>query len=269
MPDIGRDIETIMAQIRAAIEGPPKPAAPDLSVKSLVIKDDPHTRALLQAVPKLAVPDTLKATAPLGSPISQAAIDLIVMEEVSSRAVYVSRYQRPEWPQGSSGVTIGIGYDLGYSTRQQIADDWSKLVTPAMLSAMQRCAGVHGTNARDLLPSVRGEILIPWDAAMSVFMGRDVPKWTQTCRDHLPHFEELHPDAKGALVSLAYNRGPSFDMEGDRYTEMRAIKAHMLARAFDQVPGDIRSMKRIWPTQPGLRRRREDEAELFEKGLRA
>ena len=44
---------------------------------------------------------------------SQAAIDLIVREEVGSQARYKHKYQHPEWPGGASGVTIGVGYDCG------------------------------------------------------------------------------------------------------------------------------------------------------------
>ena len=53
--------------------------------------------------------------------ISQAAIDLIVREEVSGKEVYERNYRRPEWPGGSSGVTIGIGYDVGAGVSEKSA----------------------------------------------------------------------------------------------------------------------------------------------------
>ncbi len=208
--------------------------------------------------------------------ISQAAIDLIVTEEVSSKQTYIARYQRPEWPGGASGVTIGIGYDMGYSTKTQIAADWGALVAPAMLEVMESCAGINHGAARDLLGHVRGSILIPWDAAMDVFENRDVPKWTNICRSHLPNFDDLSPDCKGALVSLAYNRGPSFDLPDDRYREMRAIKQHMGDKNFSAIAwadpqgnlrGDFVNMVRLWPGVAGLQRRRHHEAALFVRGL--
>lgn len=199
--------------------------------------------------------------------ISQASIDLIVAEEVSSKDYYIRHYQHPEWPGGASGVTIGIGYDMGYSTRDQIAADWSAHVDAGMLAVMQRCAGVTAGNAHALLGQVRASIVIPWDAAMDVFLNRDMPKWTATCASHLPNFGELAPDCKGALVSLAYNRGPSFDAPGERNSEMRAIKAHMIAKDYAAIPGEFRMMKRLWPNVGGLQRRREHEAVLFEHGL--
>lgn len=39
--------------------------------------------------------------------ISQAAFDLIVNSEVSSRRTYENDYRRPERPGGQSGITVG------------------------------------------------------------------------------------------------------------------------------------------------------------------
>jgi GH24 family phage-related lysozyme (muramidase) len=77
------------------------------------------------------------------------------------------------------------------------------------------------------------------------------------------------PDRLGALVSLTYNRGASYDTPGARYKEMRNIKSHMTAEDFERIPGDIRAMKRLWPGVAGLRKRREREARLFEQGFAA
>jgi hypothetical protein len=71
----------------------------------------------------------------------------------------------------------------------------------------------------------------------------------------------------GALVSLTYNRGASFGKQADRYREMSSIKAHMENSQFAKIPGEFRSMKRLWPGVRGLQERREFEARLFEKGL--
>ena len=48
--------------------------------------------------------------------ISKKAIELIIKHEVGGRAVYEKRYQKPIWAGGDSGVTIGLGYDVGYVT---------------------------------------------------------------------------------------------------------------------------------------------------------
>jgi len=82
-------------------------------------------------------------------------------------------------------------------------------------------------------------------------------------------------DLVGALVSLVYNRGPSWsvaeakDKKG-HYTEMRNIRRLMVEQNFQQIPQEIRSMKRLWEgnaDMKGLVVRRELEAKLFELGL--
>lgn len=202
--------------------------------------------------------------------ISQAADDLVVDAEVSSHAYYDKVLHRPEWPGGGSGVTWGIGYDGGQSSAETIGADWQGRVPDPMLAAMVRCAGVTGERAHALLPSVQGQIDVPWDVAMAVFADRDIPKYLALCRAHLPHFDELGPDCKGVLFSLVYNRDAGgFESPGDRYREMRAIKAHMVAREFAKIPAELRAMKRLWPTMAGLRTRRDNEAALFERGFAA
>ena len=203
--------------------------------------------------------------------ISQDAVDLIVDEEVSGKEIYERRYRHPEWPGGESGVTIGIGYDVGYASTKELTNDWRGKIPDDMISVLMTCIGLTSGEASRILPSVRGKVDVPWDAAMSVFLYHDVPKWYGICRSKLPNFEELSQDCRGALVSLAYNRGPSFDSKGDRYREMRNIKALMASKDFHAIPAQFRSMKRLWAKQSmrGLVARREHEAVLFEHGLGA
>lgn len=200
--------------------------------------------------------------------ISQKAIDLIVMSEVSSRDYYDKVLHHPEWPGGVSGVTVGIGYDLGYCTVDKLRADWDGKLPDGMISIMERCVGVTGSSAQNLLPSVKSQIDVPWDAAMAVFLQRDIPQWTDTVIKHIPAAQNLSPDSLGALVSLAYNRGASFDNQGQRYREMRDIKAHIQAGELAKVPDDFRAMKRLWPNMRGLRIRRDAEAQLFQDGLK-
>ena len=203
---------------------------------------------------------------------SKAAVDLIVAQEVSSKELYIKRYQRPTWPKNVSGVTIGIGYDLGYSTADIILTDWKDFLDPGMIKQMQRCAGVTGVSARDLCTQVKMQVLIPWDAAMAVFMTRDMPKWEAIVLKALPGSEKLPAGCFGVVTSLAYNRGASFSKAGDRYKEMRDIRMHIASGQWDAVPDDIRAMKRIWEGQPGvegLLARRDAEADLWEASLAA
>jgi GH24 family phage-related lysozyme (muramidase) len=216
------------------------------------------------------------AGAPAGGPgapasgklISDAARNLIVASEISSEAAYRKRYCRPEWPQGASGVTIGIGYDCGYTTADKLRQDWQPL-PGAMVQALGRTVGVKGASAGPLARQLRESINVPWENALAVFDNRDVPRWVAIVRKALPNTELLSPDCLGALVSLAYNRGASFSKAGDRYREMRAIKAHMANKDFAKIPAEFRSMKRLWPSLRGLQIRRDQEADLFQRGLAA
>jgi hypothetical protein len=170
--------------------------------------------------------------------ISDDAGELIIEQEVSGEKVYLKRYQHPERPGGASGITIGIGYDCGYSSPAQIRKDWAGRIPDAMIEVLaSRCAGLKGQAAQDRLAEVRPKVVVPWAAAIGEFYDVEVPRWLARCRAVLPNFDLLPPDCAGALVSLAYNRGPSFtippakDING-RYAEMRAIRALMVAGNF-------------------------------------
>ncbi len=202
--------------------------------------------------------------------ISQAAFDLIVSSEVSSRALYERDYRRPERPGGQSGITVGIGYDCGYSSAAVIRHDWSGKIPDEMVATLCSVAGLKGAVAQNRLASVRNKVDVPWGAALDVFSNVSIPKYLRACHA-LPHFDELPPDCRGVLLSLVYNRGASFSQGGPRYQEMRAIKALMAARKFADIPSELRKMKRLWvtPSVRGVAIRREQEARLFERGLSA
>jgi hypothetical protein len=204
--------------------------------------------------------------------ISEVAVNLIVSEEVTSRQVYDRKYRHPEWPGGGSGVTIGIGYDVGAGVNSiaQLRSDWSGVIPDKMIDALASAVGITGVRAQELAAQLHDEVDVPWDAAMTVFRKVTLPRYYAMCEQSLPNFERLSPDCRGALVSLVYNRGASFSKEGDRYREMRAIKHYMISREYAEIPGEIRSMKRLWIDDGlgGLLARRDREAKLFEQGLK-
>lgn len=204
-----------------------------------------------------------------GLPISLAAIEEIIREEDTSEFYYQAHYQRPEWPGGASGVTILLGYDLGYASHTKVAADLGGKIPSAMLTACQSCVGITGPAAHDAMLRVRPLINIPWSVALDVFLHVDMPAWIATARKTLPNTELLSPDCLGIMVSLIYNRGASFDRAGDRYWEMRTIKADMAGKNFKDIPNQLRSMARLWPVSNGVHGRRLREAAIFEKGLAA
>ena len=199
--------------------------------------------------------------------ISDAAIDLIVREEVSDPAYYARHYSHFEWPEGASGPTVGIGYDCGYCTPGQIHADWTGIIDENRIKALIAASGKRGEAAHAWVREHGKSVTITWDEAMAQFREREAPKWIGEVARALPNTDALSPDCLGALVSLAYNRGPSFNAPGPRYAEMRAIRLHMMNRDFDQIPHEFRSMKRLWTG--GVAARREHEAVLFENGLKS
>lgn len=206
------------------------------------------------------------------TPISQRAIALIVGCEVSGKANYEARYQRPVWPKGLSGITIGIGYDVGYSNKTLLELDWKEYLGKTDIGSLAIGCGKIGNSAK-LLTSTVQSVIIPWDVAFKQFSLITLPRYVGLTEQALPNFGKLSPDSRGALVSLVYNRGPSFgaDPSKDRYKEMVAIKAAMQSKSFDQIPGQIRNMKRLWAGDKdatGLPTRRYLEADLFELGLK-
>ena len=203
----------------------------------------------------------------LTAEISERAIAMIVEFEVTGQALYERKYRQPIWPGGQSGVTIGIGYDVGHTNRARFRKDWQGVIPDQMIAALERAVGVKGPTAAGLAADLRDKVDVPWSAALQVFIEHTLPFWVNVVLHALPESGTLKPDAFGALVSLTYNRGASYSKEGERYREMRAVKAHLASHRPDLVANDIRAMKRIWPDVPGLQRRREREAALFEAGL--
>lgn len=214
-----------------------------------------------------------------GSAISKAAYEFVVRWETGGKAYYEQVIRgRPIWPGYSSGITIGCGFDLGYQSLEYFKDQWQTWLSAA---DFQRLAGTIGfrttppnrdakvVKARQLVTSL-SDIVVPWATAIEQFDNAKLPKLVGQLYAALDNLDRLHPHSRGALLSLVFNRGASFKADGDRYREMRRIRALMSAgteQDFAQIPAELRSMKRIWGAQSSLSERREGEAKLFEAGL--
>jgi len=68
--------------------------------------------------------------------VSKKAIDLIIQHEVGGRAYYEKKLQAPIWAGGESGVTIGMGYDLGFNSEKQFMLDWSGVINLNYINAL-------------------------------------------------------------------------------------------------------------------------------------
>jgi GH24 family phage-related lysozyme (muramidase) len=204
---------------------------------------------------------TMKDAAP-AKPVlelSQKALDLILSYE---------GFDKGGWPGGDSGCTIGFGYDLGYHTFGQFAEDWRTHLSANDFRKLRALVGVKGTRARDMA-RVTGTVAITRDAARAVFMAKSVPRAIAATIAAFPGVEKLPPDAAGALISLVFNRGGRMkdnDPQVQERREMRAVRAAVERVDLMDIAVQIRSMRRLWEGKNlgGLIRRREAEAALVE-----
>jgi hypothetical protein len=206
--------------------------------------------------------------------LNKKSLDLILEFEVGGGENYYNKFlKNPAWPEGQSGVTIGVGYDLGYVNKSEFSEDWKEL-PKEIFDRLYKVVGIKGYNAKNLIRGLK-DIVIPWDLALKVFNNKTVTKFYNLTRDTFPNFDNLPEDAKGGLVSLVFNRGNA--LEGDRRREMKLIRDGMkLVSTFDQkaltfIANQIRNMKRIWAggsIEKGMSRRRDAEAKLIEESLK-
>lgn len=202
-----------------------------------------------------------------GPKISPAGLAWIAEFETGGEAYYNLRLRKPTWPGGASGVTIGIGYDLGYNTRVQIADDWEAHVSPAVLMDLQDVAGIKGETAEAYLGTV-AHVRIPWAEALQVFKRSSVPRFGKLLVQVFPGVELLPVPAQEALLSLVFNRGTS--LKGDSRREMAEIRKLVgyyrastnRPRLLSLIAVEIVKMKRLWIGKglDGLLKRRDAEA---------
>lgn len=196
--------------------------------------------------------------------VSTIALNMLIRAEVTSEKAYTQKYQSPTWAGGDSGVTIGIGYDIGYCSKQTFTKDWAGLLSQKNIDLLAACCGVKGAASKALLSELKS-IIIPYDIAARVFYSTTLPACARDVRKIYPGVEKLPPDAQGALLSLVYNRGPLVN-NTDRRKEMKAIAPLVANADINGIAAQIRSMKRLWDPkkQKGLINRREQEATLTE-----
>lgn len=203
--------------------------------------------------------------------LSAESIQLIVRFETGGRSYYENFLSRPTWPGYSSGVTIGVGYDLGYKTLAGFRAEWRDILTPSHLDALSGAIGVRGAKAERLIPGLR-HIQIGWNPALTFFMENTLPEFCRITLRSFPNAIMMRPHALGALVSLVFNRGTS--VTGDSRSEMLAI-SRLIAKdrtgfedgEYSRIADLIRDMKRLWKRVNGttdLHGRRDSEAAMME-----
>jgi GH24 family phage-related lysozyme (muramidase) len=207
--------------------------------------------------------------------VSKESIEMIIFFEISSRSYYERNFAKPmvpAWQTTVSGVTIGIGFDAGHNTKEQIRKATEGILNEKEIEALQSVSGLKGKAAYYTgLPKVRNNVYVTYEQAEQIFYRDSLPRFTkQTATAFNLTQNRLHPHSNGALTSLVYNRGSSLSSSDSR-KEMRWIKSNVSINREDRVPSDIKSMKRLWSYTKlrGLHTRRDAESAMFQRGLDA
>jgi GH24 family phage-related lysozyme (muramidase) len=201
--------------------------------------------------------------------IPKSAIDLIVNEEGLD--------QPSKWPGGGSGITIGIGYDIG--EERNFKQDWAGVMPADQILALSKAIGITGQRAHEMAINFRS-ITISMEQALKVFATKTLPHYIDETLKAFPGIEKLPDVVLGAMVSIVYNRGA--DTAGPRRVEMREIRNlisafsgssgsdAMLQSCLKAIATQIRMMKRLWvgtDIEHDMNGRRESEAKLVETAL--
>jgi hypothetical protein len=212
-----------------------------------------------------ASPDCRPLTLPVGTEpevISKAAEFLIKVETVQVH---------PYWPGGKSGVTIGIGWDLGYHNVSELRSAWAKL-GDSTLHRLDMAAGKKGEAAQSLISQFRS-INVPADVSKQVLANSLQTYYYPFVTSHFPGLTRLPAEAQVVLISLVFNRGISMGHEPD-WSLAKEVDSRWEFRELhrDAQDGDLfaiythlGTMKRLWEASggQGLRIRRRDEQALI------
>lgn len=203
-------------------------------------------------------------------------VAMIGREETGGLALYEALSRWPQFPGASSGITIGVGYDLRFNSEADLRALWGPHLPANALDALAREIGKRGSKRRAAELKKMG-IEVPFKAAWPVFIEKTLPRYYQETVAIYPSLPRLPSLCRSVLVSIVFNRGAS--LKGGTRTEMRTIQ-EILAEAdspgLDQaqrkrvladVEDQILSMRRLWPVSSGLQKRRQTEANFWREGI--
>lgn len=203
-------------------------------------------------------------------------VALIAHEETGGLALYEALSQWPHYPGVQSGITIGVGYDLRFSSLQDLHELWGPHLPDGVLRELVKDIGKRGSKRR-AAELRKMDIRVPFKAAWPVFVQRTLPRYYDETESIYPSLSHLPWLCRSALVSIVFNRGTS--LEGSRRKEMRTIR-DILAQVdnpgmdkdqrkllLSGVEDQILSMRRLWAVGSGLQKRRQMEANLWREGI--
>lgn len=205
----------------------------------------------------------LDAVPPLHEELSTEGATYIGMKETGPPGYYDAVTCHPHFPGEQSGITIGAGYDLAFVTEAVMRQVWAPHLRAVDLDRLAAHCGKKGSAGK---AAQLHDIVVPFEAATAVFFGHTLPTKVFEAKSAYPQIDKLHPLCRSALVSLVNNRGSSLK-PSDRRSEMIEIADALESGRLERVPALFSRMKRHWPNTASLRARRDEEANLFRRGL--
>jgi hypothetical protein len=177
----------------------------------------------------------------------------------------------PYWPGGASGITLGVGWDAGYHTTEQLRETWSELDEPT-LRTLAGVSGQRGAPAHDLLPRVI-DLQIPETVSQRVLASSLSKTFYPLVQRLFSTLDQLPLEAQVVMISVVFNRGPSIGQEPDwhvvreldRRWEMRRMQVDVKEGDLFGIYAHLGTMKRLWESHGprGLPLRRRDEQALI------
>lgn len=223
---------------------------------------------MLQVGQRLTIPGAPRAdVSPAGTPATAATapspaggtaasgVSAAGLDAIFRREAQAGVSNRPHWPGGASGVTLGPGYDLKGRTPDSVVADLTAIgVDRGAAQQIARGAGLSGAAARDFAAANRSTVNLT-ATQETALLGRTVAPYADAVRAQVR--VPLNQNQFDALVSFAYNIGTG-GFEGS--TTLRRLNAGDYAGAADAM--------RMWNKSDGavvqgLVNRREAEVRQF------
>lgn len=187
----------------------------------------------------------------------------VINFETGGEQYYNKFLKKATYPGGASGVTIGIGADLGYLSREEFDKYFAKYFTEDEAKKLRSVIGLKGQSAKSALSKVKG-IELSWNNAKKIFINWTLPKFWKLTNGIWPGMDQLCENAQIALTSIVFNRGSS--LKGNGRKEMVNIQSLVKKKDIKGIAKEIKSMKRLWIGKglDGLLKRRDIEAKMVE-----
>ena len=139
----------------------------------------------------------------------------------------------PYWPGGSSGITIGVGWDLGRHTIDELSQNWGELDAD-VLRRLKTAIGKQGQAAHEMLGSL-ASIIVPRSVALRVLDASLKNDYLPLVTKLFPGAEKLPVEAQVVLISLVFNRGDAMGRDPDWLTATQLDQRWEMRKMRDDV----------------------------------